>query len=321
LGAGGTVVEAERERSRGLWRTEISLAVYTTIYPGVEKYLAAWYRSLREQTDLDFELWIGLDLLDKEDVEKQFGFDPSANWVVPVRGATPAEIREKAIQRIVEKHSELVLVDSDDLLLPTRIEAARAALCKCDLAGCALQLVDEKGDYLDSTFQLPQSIDLADVFPRNNVFGFSNSAFRSDLLARCLPIPPDSVLVDWFLATRAWLFGARVSFDRTPRMCYRQHAANIAHVGPPYTCERIVSDAALVRRHLQLVLASSNDGYLTDRYTKLCELAGEVEEFYHRVVLDRAKLDDYVKAINQANLLVIWWACVAYPDLQYMWKK
>ena len=39
------------------------LAVYTTIHPGCEPYLASWCDSIRRQTDRDFDLWIGLDAL------------------------------------------------------------------------------------------------------------------------------------------------------------------------------------------------------------------------------------------------------------------
>ena len=39
------------------------IGVYTTVYPGVEPYLLDWYRSLRQQTDQEFQLWIGLDMI------------------------------------------------------------------------------------------------------------------------------------------------------------------------------------------------------------------------------------------------------------------
>ena len=88
------------------------------------------------------------------------------------------------------------------------------------------------------TFGLPPRAEPEMCFPRNNVFGLSNSAFRSDLLRRCLPIPADAVLVDWFLATRAWLMGARMAFDPEVEMDYRQYGGNMARVGPPFDLRR-----------------------------------------------------------------------------------
>src|SRR6201999_564792 len=104
---------------------------------------------------------------------------------------------------------------------------------------------------LGSEFNLDPVQESSQILPANNVFGFSNSAYRCELLERCLPIPKDAVLVDWYLATRAWLFGAKLSFDREVRMSYRQYGANTARVRLPFSCDQILSDSALVRRHFQ----------------------------------------------------------------------
>ena len=168
---------------------EINLALYTTIYPGVESFLRDWYRSVLEQTDQDYQLWIGLDTIGVEAAKDAMGADPKATWVAAASGDTPAQIRQRALAQIVERHDGVVLVDSDDVLHPSRVASARAALQTSDLAGCALRLVDQQGRDLGMTFGLPPQARPEDVLPRNNVFGLSNSAFRSDLLRRCLPIP------------------------------------------------------------------------------------------------------------------------------------
>lgn len=295
------------------------LAVYTTIYPGVENYLPDWYHSLRHQTDQEFQLWIGLDQLDKESVQKMLGSELKANWVIAPVGATVAQIRQGALARIVETCSAVVLVDSDDLLHPTRVAAAGTALEDSELAGCALSLIDQHGKELGLTFDLPMLVAPEDVFPRNNVFGFSNSAFRSDLLRRCLPIPADTILVDWFLATRAWLLGARLAFDNVPRMNYRQHAENTARIRSPFGNKQVISDTALVLRHFQLLLAQPNADFVVDRYTVLQEATRDVEKFSQDIVLQPALLDQYVKALNALHPPLLWWSCVAYQPLRHMW--
>jgi hypothetical protein len=279
-----------------------------------------WYRSLRRQTDQEFQLWIGLDKVGSEFVENVLGSDLKANWVTVPFEATPAQIRQQALGQIVEACSAVVLVDSDDLLHPSRVAAARAALLDSELVGCALSLIDQQGKGLDLTFDLPPQLGPEDVFPRNNVFGFSNSAFRSDLLRRCLPIPTDAVLVDWFLATRAWLLGAKLVFDRVPRMDYRQHPANTARVRFPVSRDQVISDTALVRRHFQLLLAEPTSRYVTERYAALGQVAREIEEFHQQVVLHPEKLDRYVEALNALQPAPLWWSCVAYPALGQMWS-
>jgi hypothetical protein len=296
-----------------------NLAVYTTIYPGVEPYLPDWHRSLRQQTDQDFQLWIGLDRLTSKFAESLLGCDLKAHWVKAPSGATPAQIRQQGLGQIVEACSAVVLVDSDDLLLPSRVAAARSALLDSELAGCALRFVDQQGKSLELTFDLPAQLEPEDVFPRNNVFGFSNSAFRSDLLRRCLPIPAEAVLVDWFLATRAWLLGASMGFDRVPRMDYRQHSANTARVRCPFSRDQVISDTALVRRHFQLVLGEPESDYVAKRYDTLKRVIKEVEKFHQRVILQPAMLDAYVEALNALHPAPLWWSCVAYPTLRQMW--
>jgi hypothetical protein len=286
----------------------------------MEAFLVDWYRSLREQTDQDFQLWIGLDKIGSEFVVDTLGDDLKANWVTAPVGATPAQIRQQALSQIVEVCSAVVLVDSDDLLHPSRVAAARAALLLCELSGCALRLVDQRGKGLDLIFDLLPALEPEDVFPRNNVFGFSNSAYRSDLLKRCLPIPAEAVLVDWFLATRAWLFGARLNFDHVPRMDYRQHPFNTARVGMPFSSEQVTSDTELLRRHFQLLLGEPQMGYEAERYAALERVTGEVERFHLKVVVDPVKLEKYVKALNALQPAPIWWSCVAYPALNQMWS-
>ena len=98
------------------------------------------------------------------------------------------------------------------------------------------------------------------TLPRTNAFGLSNTAYRSDVLRACLPIPAAAALVDWYLITMAWLQGARLAFDPTPRMDYRQHGANMARIRSPFTAERVRADTALVREHFRLVLDAPAGG-------------------------------------------------------------
>lgn len=299
----------------------MTLAVYTTIYPGVEAYLTEWYRSLCEQTDKEFQLWIGLDELRKESIQSALGPDLKANWIEGPSGATPAQIRQMALARIVETSSEVVLVDSDDLLCPTRVAAARSALQSSDLVGCALRFVDQHGKDLDSTFNLPPHLQLEDVLPRNNVFGFSNSAYRSELLMRILPIPSSAILVDWFLSTRSWLLGAKLAFDSEPRMAYRQHPGNMALVRPPFSRDQVRSASVMVCQHYRLLLADSTYEFLPDRFIELKRVASEVEQFNQHMILNPGRLEGYVEALNALAPPQIWWSCVAYPPLSHWWRQ
>jgi hypothetical protein len=296
------------------------LAVYTTIYPGVEAYLQDWYRSVQAQADRDFQLWIGLDGIEADAVETAIGAHLEAVWVPSQPDNTPARIRQRSLEQIAECFDAVVLVDSDDILHPTRVAAARTALETSDLAACALRLVDHQRRDLGITFTLAGRAAQDRVLPRNNVFGFSNSTYRSELLRQCLPLPADCILIDWFLATRAWLIDARLAFDPVVRMDYRQYGANMAPIRYPVDASQVSRDTNKVLQHYRLLLASPMENALPDRWSEVQEAAADVQLFSERVVSQPERLEHYVRNLNALEPQVVWWWDVAQPALQWMWK-
>lgn len=296
------------------------LAAYTTIYPGAVPYLAEWHSSVTVQTDRDFKLWIGLDGIDSTAVESAIGASLDAVWTPSKPNNTPAGIRQDCLARIVETFDAVVLVDSDDILHPTRIAAARAALKEYELAGCALRLVDRNGQDLGTALTIPQHISPESILPRNNAFGFSNSAYRSELLRRCLPVPSNVTLVDWFIASRAWLMGARIGFDTIVRMDYRQHGENTAPIRFPYDTDQVIRDTKRVIEHFHLLQATPTEGVLPDRWAQVQEAASEVQRFSERILAQPDKLKEYVRNLNALDRKVIWWWDVAQPALRSLWK-
>ena len=73
------------------------LAVYTTWYPGIERFLQPWHASLRAQTDRDFDLWIGADGVDAPRLLASLPADERPVRFYSRPGATPAQVREGAI--------------------------------------------------------------------------------------------------------------------------------------------------------------------------------------------------------------------------------
>lgn len=297
------------------------IAVYTTIYPGVEQFLPDWFRSVQEQTDQDFQLWVGLDQIEPGEIENAIGANVNAVWVSSKPGSTPAQIRGRALAEIVDGFEAVVLVDSDDILHPSRVAAARAALQRSDVSACALRLVDHQRRDLGKTLTLPPQRGIDEILPRNNVFGFSNSAYRSELLRKCFPIPVESILVDWFLATRAWLLGARFEFDEVVRMDYRQHGTNTAGLRFPFDVDQVIRNTARVREHYEFLRSASMENVLTGRSARIQEAAADVELFWEQVVLQPERLQKYVHDLNSLKPQNVWWWEVAQPELNRFWKE
>jgi hypothetical protein len=299
----------------------LKLALYTTVYPAAKPYLRAWYDSVMGQTDRDFQLWIGVDGLEMAEIKEAAGSDVKAVYIGAALGDTPAQIRQRALSQIVETYDAVILVDSDDVLHTSRVASARQALRTSDLAGCALRLVDQKGSDLGLILRLPPQTSPEEVLPRNNIFGLSNSAFHTSLLRRCLPISTDVELVDWYLATRAWLWWARLSFDDVARMDYRQHDANMVRVTPPFSGKQIIYDTERVRQHFELLLTVSTKEYKADRLSELMRVKADIDTFHREIILQPRQLEFYVHDLNELDIAPVWWSWIAHPSLRQMWTR
>jgi hypothetical protein len=286
------------------------LAVYTTVYPGSEPFWPPFLKSLAAQGDQDFTLWIGVDGLEPGSVlacvERYTG--------VPVRlsagGGTPAAVRCRAFCQMMDLHEAVVLVDCDDMLLPSRVAAARAAIEEVDGAGCAQELIDVDGNRLGRIFCPAVPEHAPALLPCANVFGFSNTVYRTATLRRCLPVSDASDLMDWQVATKAWLLGARLGFDATPRMLYRQHPKNAAGVLGPFTPDRLRADIPRVLRHYRFVLESDRDDAIPDRWQAVVDVEARLAGYW-AAVQDRPELVDGYESSRDANTSVpMWWEWV-----------
>jgi hypothetical protein len=296
------------------------LAVYTTMYPGCERYLASWWESFCRQTDRDCDLWIGLDAMTAEQVQTQIGSALQAHWVPARPGDTPASLRQRAFDLLVRHYDKIVLVDADDLLEPTRVEAARQALDSVDVVASALRLVDEQERDLGLVFGPQHDVNLAALLVHHNVFGLSNSAYRACALSDCLPVPAACVLIDWLLATRASIAGASLRFDAVPRMAYRQYAHNCAPVVPPFTGQGVLTATERVVLHYRLLLES--DWPWPDGARKPYLVAQRrAERFRESIRNDTDVLSRYVAKLNTLTPQFVWWWVVAHPELEHVWSR
>lgn len=300
------------------------LAVYTTVYPAVVPYLAEWYASVRAQTDQDFDLWMGVDALTSDEVAAAMGADPGAvgraTLVMAPASASPAQVRARAIDRMVDGYHGIVFTDSDDLLHPTRVAAARTALERYDVAACALRMVDAEARDLGVDFGPAEGEDPVEMLPRNNVFGLSNTAYRTELLRRCLPIPAQNPLVDWLLATRAHALGATMVFDRTPLMSYRQHGENIARVLPPFSGPEVDAASRHVLGHYESLLSGPARLQNAQR-EKIDAESRRVRTFHLSLAASAERRQRYLDALNALPPRYVWWWCVANPKLEELWRS
>jgi hypothetical protein len=296
------------------------LAVYTTTYPAALRFLRGWYASLQEQTDSDFELWIGLDGITPAEVEFFVGEKLPAHWISAAPGDSPSALRARAIETMAGGCDAVLFVDSDDEMFPARVALARSALARYDVAACGLRIVDEGGADTGLVFGPSGAVDWENFLPRYNVFGLSNTAYRTETLRRLPSAPVDGPAIDWSLATRAWCAGASLHFDPEPQMAYRQYAANVAKVVPPFAAADVARATDVVRAHYRAMVDGGVP--LPPRFRGRLEGARErVEHFRVRVVERPEQLDRYVATLNAIEPQYVWWWCVAHPELEWQWRN
>ena len=289
-------------------------ALYTTFYPAMLPYLETFWKSIKSQTDSEFECWLGLDGVEILDIEMRLG-QLEVNWLLAEQGSSIASLRQRALETICERYEAVILVDSDDVLYPNRVASAKAALQNFDVYACALDLIDEQGRELGLRFGLAEQKDWQDFLVTVNVFGFSNTAYRCSVIKKALPIPAEVVMVDWLVVTRTLSASAHLFFDSVPRMAYRQYPDNTARVLSPYTPVQIVRASQLVLRHYDHVLTDLN----LEMAKPYLKRRAEVQQFAQSIT-QKERLERYTKALNALKPVFYWWECVAHPELEILWK-
>lgn len=131
----------------------------------------------------------------------------------------------------------MAFCDQDDVWAADKIERQVQCLRAAESdAGAApvlvhsdLEVVGESGNTIAGSFVRYQGID-----PKRNRFGQvlygnpvtgSTALINEALAVRALPVPPEAVMHDWWLALAASAFGKLVFVDR-PLVRYRQHPGN-----------------------------------------------------------------------------------------------
>jgi len=133
----------------------------------------------------------------------------------------------------------VALADQDDIWFPHKLEASLAELQLLEqqlrpqtplLVHSDLQLADPKGRPLPERYWQTQRLDptrteLRDLLLTNVVTGCTVLANRA-LLREALPIPPQALMHDWWLALIAAARGA-IGVVPEPTLLYRQHSHNV----------------------------------------------------------------------------------------------
>ena len=287
-------------------------AVYTTFYPAMLKYAEEFLYSVARQSDPDFDLWISLDGLEPTQINPPKKL--RVNYHQNKQAQNPIEMRKLALSQISEDYDSIILVDSDDILYPKRVAAAKKALEKYDGYACSLDLITENGKGLGLKFRTANHEDWLEFLINKNVFGFSNSAYRAEILKEVVNIPKQTIMMDWLVVLKVLVNqNARLYFDDTTHMAYRQYGNNVNNILSPLSPDNIKRAAKLLLEHQQILKSELNDLAAFQNHFANVELFAEY-------IKDDNNLDLYLNELNSKKEIFYWFEQIAYRELEYLWN-
>lgn len=129
----------------------------------------------------------------------------------------------------------IMLSDQDDVWFKDKVEKSVRAINALEdqksplLVHTDLKVVDHSLNELSASFWaysrlIPERSSLKELLLQNTVTGCT-TIFNRPLLEKCLPIPDEALMHDWWIALVAAAFGT-ISFIDQPTMLYRQHGHN-----------------------------------------------------------------------------------------------
>lgn len=283
-------------------------AVFSVVYPAVERYISEFLQSLAKQTDKDFTLFLindgvigmeryleGLNLNTREIKENGF----------------PAKLRKKGIKWITSEGFETIIFsDSDDYFDSNRIEISKNVLKEYDIVFNELCLVGENIPQpfciLERDFNNKGGI-AKEYIIKGNCMGMSNTALRVKAIPSCDAISDNAIAFDWDLFSMCIHNGARAVFTNETKTYYRQHGGNIA--SPlDFSDEQIVCGVRVKKDHYHVL-----SGY----YEEYSQLAEMFDDLFIQLKDDEKLKEKYCQAVRHQRLdnFMWWWPIKTLEEL------
>jgi glycosyltransferase involved in cell wall biosynthesis len=278
-------------------------AVFSVVYSGVELFLPELLRSLSDQTDKDFTLFLINDGM--ADLEKHLE-KVDLDVEVLEKSAPAAELRKIGIEWIISKGAKkIIFVDADDHVANDRVEVTKEMLDEYDIVVNELMLIGESYSkpvaMFEKFFEERKEISTDDT-KTGNCMGLTNTAIRAESISRDMgSIPNDITAFDWALFAMSLHGGARAVFTNETKTYYRQHTNNTASV-QGFSDKQIIRGVEVKKDHYQL---------LAKFYNEYLSLADLFESLFSRLQNNNSLKQKYCQAVKQRGSNVsLWWESI-----------
>lgn len=232
--------------------------ILTFTYPQVEPFFDDFLKSCNVQSNKDFEVMIidegmpSLHILTER-------YSQLSTTIYPYKG-TISQNRLYGLKQAKQLgYKYIVMADSDDYFSGNRVEKTKEILTNYDIVANDIDLVNMKGEQLESQYiskrlKNGELVDF-DFIKYKNILGFSNSAFRSEILFEDLDIPKNLNVVDWYFYTVLLHKGYKALFTNEITTYYRQYSENMIGINNE-TVDNYKNKLILKSRHYKYLSTS-----------------------------------------------------------------
>ncbi|MDH3975356.1 MAG: glycosyltransferase family 2 protein [Deltaproteobacteria bacterium] len=278
----------------------MKIAVFSVVYPGLEKYLPDFFNSLSNQTDVGFELFLINDGL--EGLGGSLGKLP---FPVRVKDSkdSPSALRKRGINWLMNEGIEaVVFADADDYFSENRVEIVKRLLLKNNLVYNELILFGEQLHsplpMLTNFYKENEEITAKDLVSYN-CLGLSNTSIRLDKIPeKIMEIPDNQIAFDWDFFSLILHSGISAFFTGKAKTWYRQHEKNIASPSS-LKDEQILRGIHIKRDHYCL---------MSQWYEEYNDLEKEFRKLLTRLKTDDLMKKKYCNAVRkQFSHIQRWW--------------
>lgn len=207
------------------------IAFVTFVYPGVEKYLKQFIKSLNNQTDIQFDL-----IVHNDGCENIRNFLKSKYFPIVIVNSNEKNLFDIRLWTfnfcLTNEYSHVILGDSDDFFEANRVAVIKRLLNQYEIVINDISLVNASEEvYENRVFSrriYNNSIITFNHIEKYNFIGFTNSAFCLNVLKLLDGNKTQSKIVDWYFYSILLLKGKKAIFTTETVSYYRQHEKNIA---------------------------------------------------------------------------------------------
>lgn len=173
--------------------------VFTVVHKVIEEYVIPAFISLANQTNQQFDIVCIWESNNNDLLQKLYDIFEKRLFVFPSKDTNIAKNRENGLSLIkIAGYKNIILADADDIFDKNRIEVSLDYLKKYDILINDINLFGNQNieNYLSYRLKNHQTISYNDIIDYN-FMGFSNTAFRSNILSN-LQFDERLKVIDWF---------------------------------------------------------------------------------------------------------------------------